>query len=80
MTEAKMVGWHHQLNRHEFGQTPGESEGQGKPGVLQSIGSPRVGQDLVTQQQQQSKNQILISKVPRNTKYSKKDNRNELAP
>ena len=75
-----MVGWYHQPNRHEFGQTPGESEGQGKPGVLQSIGSPRVGQDLVTQQQQQSKNQILISKVPRNTKYSKKDNRNELAP
>ena len=26
MTEDKMVGWHHQLNGHEFGQTPG---GQG---------------------------------------------------
>ena len=25
-----MVGWHHRLNRHEFEQTPGESEGQGK--------------------------------------------------
>ena len=24
-----MVGWHHQLNRHEFEQTPGDSEGQG---------------------------------------------------
>ena len=24
-----MVGWHHQLNRHEFEQTPGYSEGQG---------------------------------------------------
>ena len=24
-----MVGRHHQLNRHEFEQTPGESEGQG---------------------------------------------------
>ena len=23
-----MVGWHHQLNRHEFEQTPGDSEGQ----------------------------------------------------
>ena len=23
-----MVGWHHQLNGHEFEQTPGESEGQ----------------------------------------------------
>ena len=24
-----MVGWHHQLNEHEFGQTLGDSEGQG---------------------------------------------------
>ena len=25
MTEDEMVGWHHQLNGHELGQTPGES-------------------------------------------------------
>ena len=24
-----MVGWHHQLNGHEFEQTPGDAEGQG---------------------------------------------------
>jgi len=24
-----MVGWHHQLNGHEFEQTLGDSEGQG---------------------------------------------------
>ena len=24
-----MVGWHHQLNEHEFEQAPGDSEGQG---------------------------------------------------
>ena len=24
-----MVGWHHRLNGHEFGQTPGNGEGQG---------------------------------------------------
>ena len=29
MTEDEMVGWHHQLNGHEFEQTPGDSEGQG---------------------------------------------------
>ena len=28
-TEDEMVGWHHQLNGHEFEQTPGDSEGQG---------------------------------------------------
>ena len=30
MTEDKMVGWHHQLNEHEFEQTPGVGEGQGR--------------------------------------------------
>ena len=29
MTENKIVGWHHQLNEHEFEQTLGDSEGQG---------------------------------------------------
>ena len=27
-TEDEMVGWHHQLNGHEFKQTPGDSAGQ----------------------------------------------------
>ena len=29
MTEDKMVGWHHQLNGHEFEQALGYGEGQG---------------------------------------------------
>ena len=29
MTEDEMVGWHHQLNGHEFEQVPGDGEGQG---------------------------------------------------
>ena len=28
MTEDEMVGWHHQLNGHEFGQVLGDSDGQ----------------------------------------------------
>ena len=28
MTEDEMVGWHHQLDGHEFEQIPGDSEGQ----------------------------------------------------
>ena len=28
MTEDELVGWHHQLNEHQFEQTPGDSEGQ----------------------------------------------------
>ena len=29
MTEDNMVGWHHQLNGHEFEQALGDGEGQG---------------------------------------------------
>ena len=28
MTEDEMVGWHHQLNGHEFEQTPGDGDEQ----------------------------------------------------
>ena len=28
MTEDDVVGWHHQLNGHEFEQTQGDGEGQ----------------------------------------------------
>ena len=29
MTEDQMVGWHHQLNGHEFEQAPGAGDRQG---------------------------------------------------
>ena len=29
MIEDVMVGWHHQLNGHEFEQAPGVDDGQG---------------------------------------------------
>ena len=29
MSEDEMVGWHHRCNGCEFGQTPGDGEGQG---------------------------------------------------
>ena len=29
MTEDEMVGWHHQLDGHEFEQGPGVDDGQG---------------------------------------------------
>ena len=41
MTENKMVGWHH---RHEFEQTPGDSEGQ----VSLACCSPRGHKDSDT--------------------------------
>ena len=29
VTKAEMVGWHHQFNGHEIGQTPRDGGGQG---------------------------------------------------
>ena len=40
-----MVGWHHQLDGREFEQAPGVGDGQGGPGVLQSMESQRVRHD-----------------------------------
>ena len=38
LTEDEMVGWHHQLNKHEFEQILGGSEGQGSLGCGSSWG------------------------------------------
>ena len=43
MTEDEMVGWHHQLNGHEFEQAPESWWWTGKPGMLQPVGSQKVG-------------------------------------
>ena len=49
MTEDEMVGWHHQLNGHEFEWTLGVWWLTGRPGVLQSMGSQRVRHDWKTE-------------------------------
>ena len=46
-----MVGWHHQLNGHEFEQTPGIGEGQGSL-VCCSPWGHKARCDLATKQQQ----------------------------
>ena len=33
MTQDEMVGWHHQLDGHEFEQAPGVGDGQGSLGA-----------------------------------------------
>ena len=44
MTEDGMVGQHHRLHGHKFGQSPGDGERR-EPGVLQSVGLQRVRRD-----------------------------------
>ena len=51
--EDGIVGWDHLLNRHEFEQTLGESEGQGSLECC-SPWYHRVGYNLVIKQQQQN--------------------------
>ena len=38
MTDDEMVGWHHQLNEHEFEQILGDSEGQGSLVCCSTLG------------------------------------------
>ena len=48
MTEDEMVGWHHQLEGHEWVNSRG-CWWTGRPGVLQSMGLQRVGHDWATE-------------------------------
>ena len=49
-----MVGWHHQLNGHEFEQAPGDDEGQGSLvccspwGLKESATTERLNKNLLT--------------------------------
>ena len=49
MTEDKMVGWHHQLNGHEFEQALGDGEGQGNLVCGSPWGRKESGHGRVTE-------------------------------
>ena len=51
-----MVGWHHQLNGHEFEQTPGDREAW----HAAVHGVERVRFNLVTKQQQQQQGTRIL--------------------
>ena len=53
-TEDEMIGWHHRLNGLWVWASSGRWWWTGKPGVLQSMGSQRVGHNWATEQQQKS--------------------------
>ena len=52
MTEDEIVGWHHQLNGHEFEQALGDDEGQGSLAGC----SPRGCKELDMTEQLNNKN------------------------
>ena len=49
MTEDEIAGWHHRLDGHEFGWTPGVWWWTGWHGVLQFMGSQRVRHSWATE-------------------------------
>ena len=56
-----MVGWPHQLNGHEFGQTLGDSEGQGSL----ACGSPWGHKELDMTEQLNSNNHHRLLETER---------------
>ena len=72
--QDEMVGWHHQLNGRKFEQTLGDSEG--KPGMLQSLGSQRIWHNWATEKQQplryirQMTNKDVLYSTGNSTQYS----------
>ena len=63
VSEDKTAGWHHRCNGSELGKTSGDGEGDGGPGMLQSVVSQRVGHDWVTPPpQEQVLNYMLLYK------------------
>ena len=59
MTEDEMVGWHRQLNGHEFEQTPGDGEGQGSLACCSPCGY-KESDSLGTEQQQRQLEDTVI--------------------
>ena len=47
-----MIGWHNQLNGHEFEQTPEDSEGQGSLGCCSPWGYKEL--DAIATEKQQA--------------------------
>ena len=57
-TEDEMVEWHHQLNGHEFEQTPGDPEGGGSLACC----SPWGRKELDTNKQLNNHNKPVLNK------------------
>ena len=61
MTEDEMVGWHHQLDGHEFEWAPRVGWWTGRPGMVQSMGLQRVVHDWATELNRYADNTILMA-------------------
>ena len=73
--ENEMAWWYHQLNGHKFWVNSGSWWWTGRPGVLQSMGSQRIGHNWVTETQkfflEHSDNQLCLNFFRNASAYSK---------
>ena len=62
-TEDEMSGWHHRLNAHEFGWTPGDDDGQGGLACCDSWGCKEldVTEQLNWTELVESRKMVLIN-------------------
>ena len=60
-TEDGMIGWHHQFNGHELGQTPGDCDGQGSLACYSPQG--RKESDTTWWMNKQGNNSQLLLKM-----------------
>ena len=49
MIKDEMVGWHYQLDGHEFEQVPGVGDGQGSLACCSPLGSQRIRHNSATE-------------------------------
>ena len=54
-----MAGWHHRLNGHELGQTPGDGEGQGSLACFSPWGHKEVDTNERLNNNKEGKRQVL---------------------
>ena len=65
MTEDEMIGWHHQLNGHEFEQAPGDDEGQGSPVCCSPWGHKELDMTELLKNRNNSKFSLLLTPLSR---------------
>ena len=56
-----MIGWHHQLNGHEFEKAPAVGDGQGSLAYCSPWGCKEL--DLATEQQQNEKKVKMLREI-----------------
>ena len=64
MTENEMIGWHHQLNGHEFEQALGNDEGQGSLACCNPWGHKEME---TTEQLNNNKSLLNVSSITAKT-------------